>query len=38
MVIFETLTVLRKMNQDDEKLKYVYNSLTDLKVYSDVEY
>ena len=41
MVIYETMTVLRKLKQDDEKLKDVYNELTtsnDIKIFEDVIY
>lgn len=41
MVIYETMTVLRKLKQDDDKLKYVYNQLVNsdnIKVLNDVKY
>ena len=41
MVIYETLTVLRKLKQDDKKLKDVYYELTtskDITVLEDVIY
>jgi len=41
MVIYEIMTVLRKLNQNDEKLKEVYKELTnskDIKVFEDVIY
>jgi predicted nucleic acid-binding protein len=39
MTIYETLTVLRKLKQDDEKLKSVYHQLVnsdDIKVFEDI--
>lgn len=38
MVIYETLTVLRKLKQDNEKVANVYNKLTEINVYEDVLY
>jgi predicted nucleic acid-binding protein len=41
MVIYETMTVLRKLNQDDNKLKEVHELLTnseDITVFEDVIY
>jgi len=41
MVIYETMTVLRKLNQNDNKLKEVYELLTtseDIKIFEDVIY
>jgi predicted nucleic acid-binding protein len=41
MVIYETMTVLRKLNQDDEKLKKVYDYLInseDITVFEDIIY
>ena len=38
MVIYETLTVLRKKNQDNEKIMDVYNRLTEMNVFEDVIY
>lgn len=38
MVIYETLTVLKKKNQDNDKVNDVYNKLTEMNVYEDVIY
>ena len=41
MTIYETMTVLRKLKQDDKKLKDVYKQLVnsdDIKVLKDIEY
>jgi len=41
MTVYETLTVLRKKNQDDKKLKEVYKNLVtskDIAVFEDVIY
>jgi len=41
MTIYETLTVLRKKNQDDKKLKEVYKNLVtsdDITVFEDIIY
>jgi len=41
MVTYETMTVLRKLKQDDKKLKDVYNELTtskDILIFEDVIY
>jgi len=36
MTIFETLTVLRKLNQSDEDVKKVYENLISIPTYNDV--
>ena len=41
MTIYETMTVLRKLKQDDKKLEDVYNQLVnsdDISVLKDIEY
>jgi predicted nucleic acid-binding protein len=38
MIIYETLTVLRKVKQSDKQLARAYKSLTKLKVLEDKEY
>ncbi|MGL6298866.1 MAG: PIN domain-containing protein, partial [Methanobacteriaceae archaeon] len=38
MIIYETLTILRKKNQNNEKVADVYNKLSELNVYEDVIY
>ena len=38
MIIYETLTVLRKKNQDNEIVNDVYNKLSEMTVYEDVIY
>jgi len=41
MILYETMTVLRKLKQDDNKLKEVYEDLVnseDIKVFEDVIY
>jgi predicted nucleic acid-binding protein len=38
MVIYETLTALRKKNQNNEKVAEVYNKLAEMNVYEDVIY
>jgi predicted nucleic acid-binding protein len=38
MIIYETLTVLRKLNQNDNELKRDYNSLINLGVFDDKGY
>jgi predicted nucleic acid-binding protein len=38
MTIYETLTVLRKLKQNDEMVNEVYEKLTEINVYEDVIY
>jgi predicted nucleic acid-binding protein len=38
MTIYETLTVLRKLKQNDKTLKRVYKSLTKISVFDDKDY
>ena len=38
MVIYETLTVLRKLKQNNEKVNNVYNKLKEMEVYEDKIY
>jgi len=38
MVIYETLTVLRKKKQDNKQVVNVYNKLKEMNVYEDVIY
>jgi hypothetical protein len=41
MIIYETMTVLRKLKEDDNKLRLVHDFLVnskDIKVFKDVTY
>ena len=38
MVIYETLTVLRKLKQDNEMVNTIYKKLTEMIVYDDIIY
>ncbi|KZX17524.1 tRNA(fMet)-specific endonuclease VapC [Methanobrevibacter cuticularis] len=38
MVIYETLTVLRKLKQNDEMINTVYRKLKEMIVYEDITY
>lgn len=41
MVLYETMTVLRKLKQSDDKLKKVYNNLINsenIKIFEDIIY
>jgi len=38
MIIYETLTVLRKKNQDNKQVTNVYNKLKEMNAYEDIIY